>query len=85
MEQEKKQMDVVHERDVDRLLDKMGIKEDFYNNKKTCKFCKNVVNIKNIYSFLPEAGTINIICDNPKCITDFLEYMESKQKKIIEK
>ena len=85
MESEKKQINTIHERDIENLLIQLGIKEQFLNNELNCKFCKDTVNMENIYSFLPESGTVNIICDKPKCITDLMLYIDNKKRnKIVE-
>ena len=83
--QPKKEIKTVHERDLDRLLVKLKIKEDFDNGKLTCKFCKNIINRENLYSFLSEAGVVHLICDKPDCVSSMLMYVEEKKKKIAEK
>ncbi len=80
MEQEKKQVNTVHENDLINLLERLGIKDRFINKELLCKFCGNVVNKENIYSVLPESGGVNLICDKPECITKLLEYLENKKK-----
>lgn len=80
MEKETKQLNTVHENDLDNAFNQLGIKEDFENNKLHCKFCGKVVNKENIYSILPESSTVNLICDDPKCVTSLMEYLEEKNK-----
>jgi hypothetical protein len=80
MEQEKKQVNAVHEKDLIGLLERLGIKEKFENNELRCKFCEEVVNIENIYSVLPESESVNLICDKPKCITALMGYLDEKNK-----
>ncbi|GBE16360.1 hypothetical protein BMS3Abin15_00174 [bacterium BMS3Abin15] len=85
MEREKKELSTIHERDIDKLLENTGIKNDFLAGKLHCKFCDEIVNRENVYSFLPESGAINVICDKPECVTELLSYVEEKKKKITEK
>lgn len=84
MERVHKQVNTVHEKDLDGLLSKLGLSEKFEGGKLYCKFCKNVVNRENIYSVLPETGSVNIICDKPQCITDLLQYLEEKKRTKLE-
>lgn len=78
MDEDKKQLNAVHERDLGTLLKQFGIQEKFDNNELLCKFCKEMVNKDNIYSVLPEAGMFNLICDKPDCITQLMEYLGEK-------
>lgn len=78
MEQENSKLDVVHQRDLDKLLKRMGIFEDIAQGKKKCKFCERVVDRQNLYSVLPESGAVNVVCDAPECITALLAYLDEK-------
>jgi len=80
MEKEKEQVSAVHEKDLVILLEKLGIKEKFVAGELHCKFCDNVINKENIYSVFPESGGINLICDEPECITKLLEYIGEKKR-----
>jgi hypothetical protein len=80
MEQINKEVNAVHERDLDNLLEKIGIKEKFDKNEILCKFCKESVNRNNVYSIFPESGMFNFICANPICINEFLKYSAEKRK-----
>jgi len=84
MEKETKQLKAVHQRDLDNLLGRFGIKEKFQRGELVCKFCKDTINRENIYAFLPESGMVNIICDKAECISFFLEYLDQKLKTKIE-
>ena len=83
-ERERKQLNVLHERDLDLLLERFGIKDIFLANQIKCKFCNRLVNKENVYSFLPESGMVNVICDAPECILQLSQYIEEKKKGIIE-
>jgi len=79
--EDKKTLNAIHERDIEDFLEKLGIKEDFNNNKIKCKFCDAIVNKENIYSLFRESGAIKLVCDNPKCINKMMIYIEEKKKK----
>lgn len=84
MEQENKQVSAVHERDLDNLLTRFGVKEKFDSGQMKCKFCGTVVTRENIHSVLPESGEVSVICDKPKCITALLGYLENKKRTKLE-
>lgn len=77
---EKKEINTVHERDLDNLLQRLGIKDKFDANKFKCKFCKDIITNDNIYSVLPESGGINFICNKPPCVIEMTEYLTEKNR-----
>jgi len=79
-EEERKSVKAVHERDLDKLLTSIGIKNDFDAGKILCKFCKKIITKENVYSFIPESGVVNVACDEPKCILEFNFYVAEKKK-----
>ena len=84
MEQDNQQVNAVHERDLDNLLTRFGIKEKFDDGQIYCKFCDIIVNKENIHSVLPESEGISVICDKPGCITALLGYLDEKKRTKIE-
>jgi len=77
---DKKTLNAIHERDIDSLLERLKMKDDFENGKIKCKFCSTIINKDIIYSLFPESGDIKFVCDNPECVTEMLEYIEEKKK-----
>ena len=65
---EKKILKTVHDQDLEKLLDKLGILDAIRKEEKKCKFCESVITLDNIHAIFPESGDIKIVCDNPKCI-----------------
>lgn len=80
MDRENKEINAVHERDLDNLLQRLGVKEKFESGVFKCKFCNEVITKQNLYSILPESGGINFICDKPACVIAFTEYTAEKSK-----
>lgn len=76
----KEQINTVHENDLMSVLLKLGLKEKNEKKEVKCKFCKTEISFENTYSFLPESGSVNIICDNPTCITELMKYLSEKDK-----
>jgi hypothetical protein len=84
MDRENKEINAVHERDLDNLLQKIGIKEKFEGGAFKCKFCNETITKQNLNSILLESGGINFICDKPACIITFAEYTAEKSKNKID-
>ncbi|OGY38651.1 MAG: hypothetical protein A2418_02895 [Candidatus Brennerbacteria bacterium RIFOXYC1_FULL_41_11] len=80
MDRENKEINAVHERDLDNLLQRLGVKDKFDAGEFLCKFCKEAVTKENLYSILPESGGINFVCDKPACVIAFTEYTAEKEK-----
>ncbi len=78
MERSEKEVKAVHERDLDKLLQQLGIKERFDASEMKCKFCGTVVTLDNLYSVLPQSGTVHLICNLSDCIGQFHAYMHEK-------
>lgn len=80
MQNIKEELNAVHEKDLEKLLTHFGVFKDFSESKYKCKFCKEVVNFENLYSLLPESGTINFICNKPNCVSQLLDHLEVKKQ-----
>lgn len=75
-----KKINTVFEDDLDDLLMSRDLLDKFNQKKIKCKFCRSIINRENIYSLLPESGSVNLICNKPECIIVFMEYLENKTK-----
>lgn len=73
-------MKVVHERNLEVLLLKLRLKEAFDSGNIKCKFGKEVITNENIYSLISESGAVNFVCDDPKCVEEFVIYQQEKIK-----
>lgn len=80
MDKENREINTVHERDLENLLKRLGVKEKFDAGEFVCKFCNEAITKENLYSILPESGGINFICDKPACVIAFTEYTAEKNK-----
>jgi hypothetical protein len=78
MNNSKKYLNALHEKDIEIFLDKIRLKNEFYNNKIKCNFCNQTIGIKNIYSFFRENNLINSVCDRSECITKFINKINNK-------
>ncbi len=85
MNQEISSVKAVHEWDLDKLLERFGVKEDFEKGKFKCKFNQTVVTKDNLYSIIPESGRVNFVCNDPESVLAFHQYLEEKQKAKVKK
>lgn len=74
MERENKTINFVYDDDLEGVLKKIGVFDDFMNNRKKCKFCKDIVNFDNLHSIFKESNDIKFVCDNPECIKELMSY-----------
>ncbi len=61
---------VVHDKDLEKLLDGLGLLKKIEKGELKCKFCKQNITISNLYSIFPQSGDIKIVCNNMDCIKE---------------
>lgn len=62
-----KEIQAVHDYDLIKLLENLGLKEDFDNGKIKCTFCDEVINFDNLYSIFSDGKEIKISCNKENC------------------
>ena len=80
MKREYRSINAVHENDLEGLLDKVGLLEDFRAGKLKCKFCKDPVDNENIYSIIKDSDTYKAVCSKATCVSALMEFLEAKRK-----
>jgi hypothetical protein len=65
---EKKEINAIHDDELDSLLKKIGVFNDYKDKKLYCCFCKDIIREDNFYAILPEKDDINFCCDKKACI-----------------
>ena len=73
---EKKKINLVYDDDLKGMLRKLGVLDDFVQERKKCEFCKNIINMENLYSLFKESEDIKFVCDSPECIKKLLIYLK---------
>lgn len=73
---ENKNINLVHDSNLEEFLGKLEILDDFNNNKKKCKFCRNIVNSVNLHSLFKESSDVKLVCDSPECIKEAILYFK---------
>lgn len=71
----KRNLNAVHDKDLNQLLKNLGIMEKINDGKLKCKFTGAIINFENLYSIFPESGDIKVVCDSPEAIKLFTEYV----------
>lgn len=66
----KEKLKSVHDQDIDKLLQKLGILGKLNHGRLKCSFCKTVVTLENLHSLFPRSGSIKLVCDRIECIRE---------------
>lgn len=68
-------LSAVHDEDLLTLLTNLNLIDKLNNNQLKCKFTDTIITFDNLYSVFPESGDIKLVCDSPKAIKLFLDYV----------
>ena len=60
----------VHDDDLVRFLDGLGVLAAVENGEANCKFCRQSVNLDNLAAVFPESGDVKFVCDRSGCLAD---------------
>lgn len=63
----KKNIRAVHDQDLEKILEGLGILNKFKHGELKCNFCKGKITFDNLHSFFPQSGDIKFVCDNSNC------------------
>ena len=63
----KERVSVVHDEDLEKFLDSLGILKKYERGELKCKFCKTQITFENLHSIFPQSGDIKIVCDGLDC------------------
>ena len=79
MENEKKEIKAIFEKDLKEALSRIGLLQKISKNELLCKFCRTPVVIEIIHSIIPESGAHNVVCNKPECVIKITEYLAEKR------
>ncbi|MDR0303511.1 MAG: hypothetical protein LBH98_01905 [Chitinispirillales bacterium] len=71
----KRNISAVYDNDLPRLIEKLGLKRTMESGNLKCKFTGTTIVFENIYSIFPESGDVKLVCNTPKAIKLFTEYV----------
>jgi len=63
----KKNILAVHDQDLEKILEGLGILDKFKRGELKCNFCKSRITFDNLHSFFPQSGDIKLVCDSSNC------------------
>lgn len=66
----KESVRAVHDQDLEKVLEGLGILNKFKRGELECKFCKNIITFENLHSIFPQSGSIKLVCDGLNCIRE---------------
>lgn len=64
----KKELQVFSLKNVNELLEKLGLLQDFKEGKMKCFFCEETLTLENIGAFFDHEGKLVFTCDSHACI-----------------
>jgi hypothetical protein len=70
----KETIKVIHEKDIEDLLDEYKIKEPFMDGNISCELCKQPMNINNICAFRVVKNQLKFICSNLSCYENLVNF-----------
>lgn len=75
----KEKVQVVHDNDIERFLEGLGLLSKFNLGKLKCKFCSDTVTLVNLHSLFPQAGDIKFVCDKQECILAVSDLLRERE------
>lgn len=74
----KSNLNAVHDKDLEKLLENLNLKEKLEKGELKCKFTGEIITLDNLHSIFPESGTIKLVSDSPDAIKQLSEYLNEK-------
>lgn len=74
-------LDAIKMRELDDLLRRFGLLNDFKKKKLKCKFCREIVTKENIYSIMKDSGHIKLVCEKGECVSKMMELLDARSQK----
>lgn len=71
----KEKIQAVHDEDLEKVLEGLGILNKFKRGELKCKFCNTTITFGNLHSIFPQSGAIKIVCDNSGCVRELHELL----------
>lgn len=66
----KKKIRAVHDQDLEKILEGLGILDKFKRGELKCKFCNITITFDNLHSFFPQSENIKLVCDSSNCVRE---------------
>lgn len=85
MDPAKTSIAAVHDDDLKKFLESLGVLGDVTNGKAKCKFCRDVLTLESLAAVFPESGDVKFVCDKPGCLSSLTEHrseLRGKEREI---
>ncbi len=69
------EINAIHDEQLERLLESLGVLNDIKSGRKKCKFTGNIITLENLHSVFPESGDIKFVSDDPEAIRQLSVYL----------
>jgi hypothetical protein len=66
----RRQMSVVHDRDLDDLIDALGLRSRMYAGELRCAVCNTTITRDNLGGVYAERGQVLALCDSRSCVDE---------------
>lgn len=68
----------VHDDQLETFLQNIDVLDKVVSGECKCKFCGEIVTLKNLYTVFPESGQVKFSCDSVKCMVKLSKYLSEK-------
>ena len=69
----------VHDSDLEKLLDNLGILSNIKAGNVKCHFCSNTITMENLHGVFPYEGKVCVSCDNTACINKLAQFIDDRR------
>ena len=66
----KEKVRAVHDEDLEKILEGLGVLNKLKYGELRCKFCNNTITFNNLHSIFPQSGAIKFVCDSSDCVRE---------------
>ncbi len=75
---EKKNLCAIHDDDLSKFLESLGILKKFQAGRLSCFFCKDPVTENNLHAVLPYKKSVRVSCDKPECVKALNRHLQEE-------
>ena len=69
----------VHDEDLEKIFDGLGVLSKFKRGELKCKFCNNTITFDDLHSFFPQSGDIKFVCEKASCVTEIYKLLREDE------
>jgi hypothetical protein len=69
----------VHDDDLEKVLDSLGVLGAFNQSRMRCAFCGDTITFDNLHSLFGDSGTVKASCSKPDCVKKLLARLDDRR------